>query len=366
MSRSLPLAILATIDPLLRDAAVVSLLLDSPTTAALRYDILEDGGAGTIRRTLLDGTGAVEDVELPLEHACLSCAVREDAIPRLRDLARDGRWDAVLLALPVSAESAPVARTLAPATMPGGQLSGLRLSAVVTAVDADTVEANLLGDDLLTERGLGLASGDRRAVGEALAAQLTHADVVAVSGDTVAHPVGSDLIEHVRAHDGARVDGLHHLQHATVFGGRHDAAEGEARTDPRLVRASHGPTGAGVWTLDLRSERPFHPDRLLRRIEDLGAVPVRARGVFWVPSRPDSAYVWDGAGGQVGIGVVGPWDGRSPRTHLVVTGCGDEARGITRAFDDALLTEVEWNRGLASWLGRDDVLAPWLGDRRAA
>lgn len=36
MSRSLPLAILATIDPLLRDAAVVSLLLDSPTTAALR------------------------------------------------------------------------------------------------------------------------------------------------------------------------------------------------------------------------------------------------------------------------------------------------------------------------------------------
>ena len=38
---------------------------------------------------------------------------------------------------------------------------------------------------------------------------------------------------------------------------------------------------------------------------------------------------------------------------------------LLAAFDDVLLTADEHARGLHPWLGADDVLAPWLGDRAA-
>ena len=42
-------------------------------------------------------------------------------------------------------------------------------------------------------------------------------------------------------------------------------------------------------------------------------------------------------------------------------------QGIREAytFDDVLLTADEHARGLHPWLGAEDVLAPWLGDRAA-
>src|SRR6187402_1951214 len=101
----IPVSVLATIDPVLRDSALFGLLTDTPGVVAARHDIYEDH----LRRVVLDATGVIEDVLVPLEHACLSCAVREDAVPTIARLARDGRWSHVLLALPISAEPLPAA-----------------------------------------------------------------------------------------------------------------------------------------------------------------------------------------------------------------------------------------------------------------
>ncbi|GGC16097.1 GTP-binding protein [Cellulomonas carbonis] len=362
MPAPVPLSVLATVDPVLRDAVVMNVLLDAPGTVAVRHDIVETENGGGIRRLVMTADGIVEDVVVPLEHPCTSCAVREDAVPTLRRLAAQGSA-AVLLALPVSAESLPAARTLAAETR-GGRLARLRLAAVVAAVDGAGFEEDLLGDALLAERDLALTDDDRRAVGEALAAQLGHADVVVVAGDVP--PVASDLVDHVRAADSERVDGLDRLDVGALLAHRHDPLAGERRTDPRRAAPARTPGDNGVWTLDLHSDRPFHPERLLDRIEDLGAGPVRGRGVFWVPTRPDSVCVWDGSGGQLSIGGMGEWGRHVPRTRLVITGTGDQQELLREAFEDALVTEDEWRVGLAPWLGSADVLAPWLGDRHPA
>ncbi|KGM14510.1 CobW family GTP-binding protein [Cellulomonas bogoriensis] len=367
MARHLPLTALATVDPVLRDSVVFGMVTDAPGTVVLRHDIVDDDGDGAIRRVVLDHTGVVEDVLVPLEHACLSCAVREDAIPVLRDLASQGRWSALVLALPVSAESLPVARALGWAARRGGDLPDVRLASVVGAVDVETCEHDLLGDDLLDERGLGLTEDDRRSVGEALAAQVGHVDVLVVAGERGAHPVGSDLLDHLRANDAVRVDGLHELDTAGLHRMRHDTRTAERRLDPvHAAPVQHAPTGNGVWSLDLRSPRPMHPERLLERIEDLGSGRLRSRGVFWVPDRPHSACVWDGAGGQLSIGELGPWRRRDPFTRLVYTGCGDEAPALRETFDSVILSDAEDARGLAPWLGAEDALAPWLGERSGA
>ncbi|NCT91540.1 cobalamin biosynthesis protein CobW [Cellulomonas sp. APG4] len=362
MSHRLPLTVLTSVDPVLRDSLVLGFLMDVPSGVVLQHDIHDDGvGGGEIRRLVLDRDGVVEDARVPLEHACLSCAVREDAVPRLRELAADGRWDAVALALPVSAESLPVARALDAEVRRGGLLTRLRLSAVTAGVDLDALHDDLLGDDLIDERGLALTQDDRRAVGEAVAAQLAHADVVVTHGTDA---TGSALLEHVRALDGRRVDGLHELDVRRLLAGHHDARAGEARLDPLQVSAPRHRSAPGAWTVELRSSRPFHPERFVEDVEQLAAGPFRGRGVFWVANRPDTVCVWDAAGGQLSIGALGTWGRRRPETHLVVTGAGGHAPDLRTPFEHLLLTDAEMAEGLGPWLGAEDVLEPWLGARQ--
>ncbi|EYR64597.1 cobalamin biosynthesis protein CobW [Actinotalea ferrariae CF5-4] len=365
MPHRLPLTVLAGIEPVLRDLAVMHVLADVPDAVVVRHDITDGPtGDGELRRVVQDARGVLEDERLELEHACLSCAVREDALPVLRRLAEEGRWGAVVLALPVSGESLPVARTLAQHLRAGRDLARYRLAPVVATVDLDTVVEDVLGDDLLDERGLALTSADRRSVGEALAAQLAHADVVVATreGSTWPH-AGSDLVDHLRARDGLRVDGLHGLDLPRLLTGRHETGQGEARLDPLLATAPHRTSPSGVWTLELTSPRPFHPERFVEHVGRLGCGRVRGRGVFWVANRPDSVVAWDGAGGQLSVGELGTWGRRTPFTRLVLTGTGDERPALREAFEEILLTDAEMHRGLGAWLDREDVLEPWLGAR---
>ncbi len=362
-----PVVVLSSIDPIEREATLLGLLVDSPRTVAVRHDIHDDEDGGSIRRVVASAAGVVEDEQVPLEHACLSCAVREDAVPTLRRLADDGRWDTVVLALPVSAESLPVVRALGWAMRAGEPLAGLRLADTVTTVDLAAFEHDLLGDDLLDERGLALTDDDRRSVGEAVAAQVAHADVVLVTGDTHTHPIASDLLDHVRAADARRVDGRLGVRLVDLVAHEHRPVVAERRLDPAFVAPVPGaPTQHGVWTIDLHTDRPLHPERLLHDVQRLGSPPVRARGRFFVPSRPDTLCVWDGAGGQLSIGAAGPWGRRTPDTRLVITGTGDEAPALREAFADLVLSDAETTRGWGAWLGRPDVLAPWLGERSPA
>lgn len=354
----MPLALLGTIDPFLRDAVALTATLE-PGTVVVRHDLIDEG---LIRRVVSDLDGVVEDVVVPLEHACVSCAVREDAIPTLSRLAATGRWGRAVLALPVAAESLPVARTLAPQTGPDGSLPQFRLASVVCAADLMTFEDDVLGDDLLVERDRALTPDDRRAVGEALVGLIEHADVVVTTDGTAR---AAELLEHLRASDGRRVSGLHHLDAGLLFNGEHDAEAGEARAgidrEPDVV--GHGPHG--FQTLHLTSGRPFHPDRLFDRIEELGAGRVRSRGVFWVPTRPDSVIAWEGVGGQLSVGAVGEWDDAPQRTELTFTGLAADLAHRAAVFADVLVTADELTAGLTPWLGRVDILEPWLGERSA-
>jgi G3E family GTPase len=352
----IPLVLLGTIDPFLRDAVTLTATLE-PGTVVVRHDLIDEE---LIRRFVSDLDGVVEDVVVPLDHACVSCAVREDAIPTLRRLAETGRWDRALLALPVAGEALPVARTLVPHLEPNGALSGFRLASTVGAVDLATFEDDVLGDDLLVERERALTPGDRRSVGEALVGLVEHADVVVATDGT---PRAAELLEHLRASDGERVRGLHNLDAGALFCGEHDPVAGEARVtidrEPDVVGRGH----EGYRTVRLTSARPFHPDRLLARIEELGAGRVRSRGVFWVPTRPDSVIAWEGVGGQLSVGEVGEWADAPQRTVLTFTGLDADLANRAEVFDEVLMTADELASGLAPWLGRADVLAPWLGDR---
>lgn len=356
-----PLALVAALDVVLRDSLTAAVLLDSPSTVALRYDT--DLDAGGLRRLVLDADGVVEDRPVDLDCACISCAMGEEAGPVLEALAADPRWGSVLLVLPIGADPHPVVNALAP------RLRSLVVTSVTTVLDADDAPEDLLGDATLAERGLRWTAEDERSVGEALAAQLEFSDTIVLEGDP--RGAGAELVSHVLVPGQHAVRTIGAVSPDMLVTGTFDHLAAHRRVDPVTVgptREGGERTGThGTWTLDLSSERPFDPDRLMEHIERLGSGRLRSHGCFWLPTRPGAVCQWDGAGGQLSIGTVDDWGRTEPCTHLVVTGDDPADRERVRAaFADCLFTAAEWRRGLLPWLGRADAFDPWLGERAAS
>lgn len=181
--------------------------------------------------------------------------------------------------------------------------------------------------------------GDRRRSDRVDAAELAAAD-------TVVHP------------DWSTFDGTALLDRT------HDDDQACERIDP-LLTPEQGPIDPadpadGVWRRTLQSHRPLHPGRLMERLTALGTGRIRARGHFWLASRPAAACVWDAAGGQLSIGTLDGWNGRQPGTRLAVTGLDlATATGSPRTFGSLAVTGDDLTA--PSWLGGDHGFEPWLG-----
>lgn len=349
-----PVVAVCSVDSVLRESAASGILCDVPDAVVVRHDLIAN--RGQFRRVVYDRSGPVEDVLLTLEHTCLSCALREDIVPTVTRIAEARRPTAIVLALPVTAEPLPVVRALDTSA-----LSGITVAGVLSVFDGVTAEWDLLGDDLLVERDLALTEEDRRSVGETLAHQVEYADVL-LTPDALPRGAAA-LLDHL-AGDAVHHVPLHSLDGRHLVAQRRDTAA-DMRGDLRAVAATGASARDGVWTVDLQSWRPLHPDRLLAHIERLGAGPIRGRGHFWLPTRQEVVCGWDGAGGQLSIGDIGAWQTR-PRTRLVITGTDRDPTDLLTAFNAVLMTDAELGRDLARWEGRADGFDAWLGQRRDA
>lgn len=286
--RRTPAFLVTGIDPVPTAATAMGLAWDLPRPVTLTHVLHPEDGTPT--RTVSDLGGVVEHQEIELEHACVHCAIREEVVPTLARLAADGRWASIVAVLPASADARQVCRLVgrSPDVAPA-----LRIAGVLAALGGDDLEFDLTGDDLLADRLLGIVDDDRRGVAEVLAGLIEYADLISVAapegpdGETalpgglamvraLARP-GAMVVTDWPGFDGAQlVEGIH----------AHDCSE------EWVAEVRHQPLpepGEGTWQLELTSERPLHPGRMLERIEDLGSGTFRSRGCFWLPTRPGLA-----------------------------------------------------------------------------
>ena len=356
----------AALDEVARESVAAGLVLGDARTALLAYDhtVLPGAAPGsaatlTVRRRVVDTSGVVYDDEIADGYDCACCRLRDDLAATLETLVGTGLWRRLVLAPPLGAPVADIARQLGDAVAAGSP-AGVTLSAVLAVVDLDSLTHDLFGDDLLDERGSALSPHDRRAVGEAMVEHIEYADaVVAVNGPS---PAGSAVLAHLAGdrwqQEWTRVDT------DQLFGNRHDAVAAGRRADLLYAAPVRPPADldGSVWTLDLQAHRPVHPERLLDRLADLGTGRIRSRGYLWLPSRPGTPCAWDGSGGQLKIGGLPGWGVTRPSTRLVVTGVSPgERRRIAAAFDDVLCTPAE-AADASAWSGSTDGLDPWLGE----
>lgn len=358
----------------------LSIAAGLPAPVLVRHEL--DPLAGTVTRVVSDQGGVVERDVLPLDHTCATCALHHEIVPTLTRLAGTGRWRSMVLSLPVATQPEPVVEALSGTIRSSAVVArAIRIGAVVAAVRAATLDADLFGDDLLRERDAARHAGDTRAVGEVLADLVEYADVLALSDGTGTVPAHAAAVLDELRRPGTRVVADPVVLTAAAL----DVFDGLASRDwvrPENRRPVHLPPGVepgqadgvydaspgahDVWTVLVDTWRPFHPERLMERIESVGGGSYRGRGCFWLPTHPDSLAVWAGAGGQLSLGTAAGAPRRGPRTRIVITGTDDRRDEVLRDLEQALMTDAELVRGLARWAGREDGFEPWLGERGAS
>lgn len=336
-----------------------------------------------------------EEKLVEMSNGCICCTLREDLLVEINKLAKDGKFDYLVIESTGISEPLPVAETFTFADEDGVSLSDVAtLDTMVTVVDA----VNFLKDydtaKYLQDTGESLGEEDERSVADLLADQVEFADVLLISKADLAEPsdierltaILKTLNTHARiipiAHGQVNIDdvvntGLFNFERAQ-----------QAPGWLKEMRGEHVPETEeyGIGSFSYVARRPFHPDKFyqfLHGIQQFGKL-IRSKGYFWLASRPEFAGQWSQAGGIARYGFAGMFWKSIPRQHwptdeeylasiakswvepfgdmrqeLVFIGQGIDKAKMTQALDDCLLTEDELLKGKEYWVTLKDPFPEW-------
>ncbi len=254
-----------------------------------------------------------------MSNGCICCTLREDLMVEVERLAREDRFDYLVIESTGISEPVPVAQTFSFKD----EESGIDLSrfsyidCMVTVVDAFNFFRDFGSAETLAQRELSDMEGDERTIVNLLTDQVEFADVIVLNK--------ADLTD--RASLGILKGVLHKLNPRarileTSFGkvplgeildtGRFNLEEAEqsAAWAEELSKPEHTPETEeyGITSFIFRDKRPFHHARFWAYIsERFPPTVIRSKGLFWINSRPAQALSWGQAGGSLRADAAGVW-----------------------------------------------------------
>lgn len=370
-----------------RDGLRVAVIVNDMSSVNIDAALVRDGGAA-LHRT--------EEKLVQMENGCICCTLREDLLREVAELAREGRFDYLLIESTGISEPMPVAETFTFADEDGNGLSDLaRLDTMATVVDASAFPRDLgLGDELC-ERGIGLDEEDDRTVDDLLVEQVEFADVLVINKvDRVTdaelgalqallkklNPDAEQVVAEYGRVDSKRIlsTGRFDFERAASMPGWMAELRGEESSEQDEY---------GIRSFVYRARRPFHPQRFHEFIQEDWPGVLRSKGFAWLATRHDFVGMWHQAGGSCAVSGAGTWwatvgreewpDDREMRAEIeantvapfgdrrqeiVVIGRDVDEAELCRRFDACLLDDEELALGVEGWQGFRDDLMPWLAD----
>ena len=259
-----------------------------------------------------------DETLVEMSNGCICCTLRDDLLTEVRRLAGEGRFDYLLIESTGIAEPLPVAATFEFRDEAGQSLSDLaRLDTMVTVLDA----VNLLGDfsshDFLQDRGETLGEDDDRTLVHLLTDQIEFADVVVLNKVRDASPHQVDAARKIirSLNADARILETSHSDvpaAAILDTGLFDFDK--AHEHPMWAKELYGfgehvpeTEEYGVTSHVYRARRPFVPEQIMAVLNgDLPGV-IRAKGHFWLATRPDWVAEFSLAGALSSVQPLGTW-----------------------------------------------------------
>ena len=366
--------------------------------------IVNDMSEVNIDAQLVQGSAALSRMDerlVELTNGCICCTLRDDLLQEVARLAREGRFDYLLIEASGMSEPLPIALTFTLADAAGQALGEIaRLDTTVTVVDA----ANWL-KLYRSQQSADPADPQAPSLATLLVEQVEFADVIVVNKTDLVTPEQLAQLESIlrqlnttarllraqygrvpvaellntRAFDFDRVsliptwtDAAHHEHdhHAHTHDDHDHVAE------------------YGVSSFVYRARRPFHPARLADFVQsDLMDAVLRSKGTIWLANRPQDTILWSQAGDELALDLVGTWWADTPRDEwpqdpaeratieaawqepygdrrqeLVFIGLHMPHAPIIARLDACLLTDEELALGPEGWRAFDDPFPAWEED----
>lgn len=360
----------------LRVAVIVNDMSEINIDAAL----VKGGNAALLR---------AEEKLVEMTNGCICCTLREDLLVEVSRLAREGRFDYLLIESTGISEPMPVAETFTFEDEDGQSLSQVaKLDTMVTVVDSSSFLELYGSEETLSDRGEGLGEEDDRNIVDLLTDQIEFADVIVMNKLDQISPERADALEKllklinseariVRSQFGQVP--LSEVLNTGLFDMDRASSKLGWMEQPRGAETSETDE-YGISSFVYRARRPFHP----QRVYDLFSSEVffnvlRSKGFCWLATRHDEAYLWSQAGCSMGVFPEGNWwaavpqddwpddeeerasvlgDFQSPygdrRQELVFIGIEMDRGAIDSALEACLLTDAEMQLGPAGWQSFED------------
>jgi len=292
-----------------RDGRRVAVIVNDMSEVNIDADLVRAGGAELSH---------TDETLVEMSNGCICCTLRDDLLAEVRRLAEENRFDTLLIESTGIAEPLPVAATFEFRDAAGEGLSDIsRLDTMVTVVDARNLLEDYSSHDFLSDRGESLGGADDRTLVDLLTEQIEFADVVILNKVSEAGPKRADAARKIvrSLNADARIictDFAEVPMEAVIDTGLFDFEK--AQEHPMWAKelygfADHTPETEeyGIASYVYRARAPFDP----QRIHDLlnGPLPgvIRAKGHFWIATRPDWVAEFSLAGALSSVKPLGKW-----------------------------------------------------------
>ena len=341
-----------------------------------------------------------EEKLIEMTNGCICCTLREDLLVEVGQLAKQGRFDYLLIESTGIAEPMPIAETFTFRDEDGVSLSDIsKLDTMVTVVDAVNFMRDYLEAQSLKDINAELGEDDERNIADLLVEQVEFSNVILISkADLVCSDELANLMAILKtlnrdAEIIPMVMGQAPLK-AIINTGRFNFEQAEqAQGWLQEMRGTHKPETEeyGIASFVYAARKPFHPERFydyLHRDDWNNGTLLRSKGFFWLASRPEWVGNWSQAGGTMQHGCAGRWWASVPeaewpeemiadiqsncqspfgdcRQELVFIGQNINVDQARQELDQCLLTDSELAAGKAVWETYPDAFPVWLADEQS-
>jgi G3E family GTPase len=310
-----------------REGKRVAVIVNDMSEVNIDADLVRGGEAALSRS---------QEALVEMTNGCICCTLRDDLLKEVRKLSEQGRFDYLVIESTGVSEPLPVAATFSFRDEDGDSLGDVsRLDTMVTVVDAVNLMNDYSSDDLLADRGETAGEGDTRSLVNLLVEQIEFADVVIVNKASAVSAEQLAMVRKVVASlnaDARIIDadyGMVELDMILDTGLFDDEKAGQHPLWAKELYgyADHRPETEeyGVESFVYRARRPFHPAMLYRFLTGAGLDKViRAKGHFWLATRPDYLGELAIAGTQKVTSRLGRWWAAVPKNRWPEDGSFEE------------------------------------------
>ena len=260
-----------------------------------------------------------EEKLVEMSNGCICCTLREDLMDEVERLAKEDRFDYLLIESTGISEPIPVAQTFSFIDEENNiDLSKFSyVDTMVTVVDSFNFFNDFGSPETLMDRKMTDIEGDYRTIVNLLTDQVEFANVIILNKVNLVPKKDLGMLRSTikKLNPSAKIIETNYskvnpteILNTNLFD--FEEAEQSAGWMEELSKDEHTPETEeyGIGSFVYRTKIPFDPIRFWDFVQN--QFPnniIRSKGLFWLASRPEQALVWGQAGGSLKADSAGVW-----------------------------------------------------------